>query len=192
MIDVVRSPEAQSVTNDLTDVEWEKVNTFMDSGAARSVCPLTFCDEVPITASEGSRSGEQFRTASGTRLLNRGDRVIKGQGPNGEMLAMRYAVADVAMALDSVSQICDTGAQVLFTKWGGYILGPAGRVDFTRVGDTYVRTTWVKRPRKKIVKQPGPTTTTDDEVDMTPAPTRHEKDLKSVTRPFGRLGFKHP
>ena len=96
---------------------------------------------------------------------------------------MRYAVADVAMALDSVSQICDTGAQVLFTKWGGHILGPAGRVDFTRVGDTYVRSTWVKRPRKRI---PKPETTKDDDVEMTP------KALKSMTRPFGRLGTKTP
>ena len=192
MIDIVRSPEAQSVQHDPNDVEWHKVDTFMDSGAARSVCPLTFCDEVPLTPSDGSRAGEQFRTASGTRLLNRGDRVIKGQGPQGELLAMRYAVADVAMALDSVSQICDTGAQVLFTKWGGHILGPAGKVDFTRVGDTYVRSTWVKRPRKKAPPQAGSQPTTgDDDVQMTTTETT--KDLKSVTtRPFGRLGMKHP
>ena len=34
----------------------------------------------------------------------------QGTRTPGRMLAMRYAVADVAMALDSVSQICDTGA----------------------------------------------------------------------------------
>ena len=183
MIDVVRPAEAQSVVHNANDLEWQKVDTFMDSGAARSVCPLTFCDEVPLTESAGSKAGEQFRTASGTRLLNRGDRVVRGQGPNGELLAMRYAVADVAMALDSVSQICDTGAQVLFTKWGGHILGPAGRVDFTRVGDTYVRSTWVKRPKKRI---PKPEVTNDNDVDMT------QKAIKSVTRPFGRLGTTTP
>ena len=68
---------------------------------------------------------------------------------------MTYAVADIAVALDSVSQICDTGAQVVFTKQGGYILNANGeRSTFDRNGDTYCRTVWIPtdpvfcRPRK--------------------------------------------
>ena len=193
MIDVVRNPEAQSVVYEPGELEWQQVQTFVDSGAARSVCPLTFCDETPVVPSDGSRAGEQFRTASGTRLLNRGDRIIKGAGQNGELLAMRYAVADVAMALDSVSQICDTGAQVLFTKWGGYILGPAGRVDFTRVGDTYVRSTWVKRPKKKASTPKTTTTpTTTDANDTGDSDVVMAAVNKKPTRAFGRLGSRIP
>ena len=59
---------------------------------------------------------------------------------------MRYAVTDVQVPLDSVSQICDTGATVTFTSQGGTITGAAYAVDFERRGDTYVRTTWVKVP----------------------------------------------
>ena len=108
---------------------------------------------------------------------------------------MRYAVADVAMALDSVSQICDTGAQVLFTKWGGHILGPAGRVDFTRVGDTYIRSTWVKRPKRKSTKEkPDPEQATgDQDGNRSNGPADDSQmDVSSVTRPFGRLGPRRP
>ena len=71
---------------------------------------------------------------------------------------MRYAVADVTVPLDSVAQICDSGAQVLFTSTGGYILNKMGRHDFTRQGNTYVRKTWVRKPKKKM----------DDDVEMKP------------------------
>ena len=57
---------------------------------------------------------------------------------------MTYAVADVTVALDSISQICDGGATVLFHKAGGYIEDSDGvRHDFHRDHDTYVRRTWV-------------------------------------------------
>ena len=56
-------------------------------------------------------------------------------------------------ALDSVSQMCDAGNTVVFGKYGGYVMGPGGRVDFDRVDDSYVRSTWVKRPKHKITKQ---------------------------------------
>ena len=59
---------------------------------------------------------------------------------------MKYAVADIAVALDSVSQICDSGATVVFGKAGGHIEMPDGsRETFERVGDTYIRTTVVER-----------------------------------------------
>ena len=59
-------------------------------------------------------------------------------------MAMNYSVSDVAVALDSVSQICDSGAKVIFHKTGGYIQNPTGtRIKFPRIGDTYARFTSV-------------------------------------------------
>ena len=127
----------------------------MDSGAARSVCPVSHCDEFPVVATPDSLNGRQFKTASGARIANQGDRTIRGTDNVGRPLALRYAVADVTTALDSVSQICDAGNSVVFNKWGGFIAGPHGRVNFDRVDDTYVRTTWVKRP--KLPKRTGNT-----------------------------------
>ena len=95
---------------------WRVIESLVDSGAARSVCPLDFCPEFKMTTSDKSRQGQHFRTASGTLVPNEGERVVSGYSDSGAALAMRYAVADIAAPLDSVSQICDAGGIVLFTK----------------------------------------------------------------------------
>ena len=59
---------------------------------------------------------------------------------------MCYAVADVSVALDSVSQICDADATVVFRKDGGCIYDASGTEHpFVRDGDTYVRRVWVEK-----------------------------------------------
>ena len=69
---------------------------------------------------------------------------MEGQDEHGTTLSMKYAVADITVALDSVSQICDSGAKVVFEKHGGYVLTPAGtQIPFGRKDDTYFRTVWV-------------------------------------------------
>ena len=58
---------------------------------------------------------------------------------------MVYAVANVTAALDSISQICDTGATVTFGRHGGYIKQNNGlTIPFQREGDTYTRRVWVE------------------------------------------------
>ena len=57
---------------------------------------------------------------------------------------MCYAVADVSVALDSVSQMCDKDATVIFRKNDGCVIDAAGNEHpFVREGDTYVRRMWV-------------------------------------------------
>ena len=59
---------------------------------------------------------------------------------------MKYAVADTAVALDSVSQICDGGSTVTFTREGGTITSPTGeKTHVRRQGDTYLREVWVNQ-----------------------------------------------
>ena len=73
-----------------------------------------------------------------------GGRKIHGQTESGETIRMAHVVADVAVALDSVSQICDSGATVVFQKDGGFIERPGGhRTPFRRERDTYVRDVWI-------------------------------------------------
>ena len=68
-----------------------------------------------------------------------------GLDADGHGTSMTYAVADVMVALDSVSQICDRDATVVFQKHGGYIVDSNGeRHTFERQGDTYVRELWVE------------------------------------------------
>ena len=121
------------------------METTIDSGAARYVRPADFCKQFPVKPSAASAKNECFRTATGMRVKNEGERVVHGVTPEGPRVNMKYAVADIAVPLESVSQICDSGATVTFTAKGGQIDGPAGRICFERRGDTYLRTTWVRQ-----------------------------------------------
>ena len=79
-------------------------------------------------------------------MVNLGERTIGGKNEQGQLVDMTYAVANVSSALDSVSQICDTGAEVLFTKRGGEIKRPNGTtILFQRDGNNYVRKVWVDK-----------------------------------------------
>ena len=72
---------------------------------------------------------------------------MSGISAENSAIAMRYSVADISVPLDSVSQICDSGAKVTFHRTGGYIEGVDGkRSHFIRDGDTYVRQVWIKKP----------------------------------------------
>ena len=132
----------------------------MDSGAARSVCPKRFGEQFGLTASAASINGEGFRTATNKRVPNEGSRVVKGKTVSGQPASMHYSVANIAVPLDSVSQICDGGSTAIFEKTGGYILSPTGvKTSFDRSGDTYVRRVWVKREpaTKSFFSRPKPT-----------------------------------
>ena len=120
------------------------LKSFMDSGAARSVCPMQHGRGFGIKSSARSRAGGGFRTATNKRIPNLGDRTISGVHENGQRIDMTYAVANVRVALDSISQICDAGAQVIFHREGGYILEANGnKIPFAREDNTYVRTVYV-------------------------------------------------
>ena len=79
---------------------------------------------------------------------------MHGKSKTGKDISMEYAVADIGVALDSVSQICDTGTTVTFEKSGGVIRQGNGNEErFDRVGDTYVRTVVVDR--EPTFRRPG-------------------------------------
>ena len=128
------------------DGRWMRLSSYLDSGAARSVCPRAFGANFGTAPSEASRRGDAFRTATGFRVPNEGDRTIVGLTDLGRAVSTRYAVADTSVALDSVSQICDNGSTVLFTQYGGVITSPSGeRTVVRRSGDTYLRDIWIDR-----------------------------------------------
>ena len=69
-----------------------------------------------------------------------------GVSKEGRGTSMLYAVADINVALDSVSQMCDKGATVIFQKHGGRVIdGKGTEHTFDRVGNTYKRRMWIPR-----------------------------------------------
>ena len=109
---------------------------------------------------------------------------------------MTYAVADVTSPLDSVAQMCDQGATVVFTRTGGYVASPKGKVLFERRGDSYIRKTWIHRPRKQqapavnteAAKPPRTPDSAAMEVDLLTRPTYAEV-LKCGTKRFSGVPF---
>ena len=70
--------------------EYEQVESHLDSGAAKSVCPREWCPQFPVTPSKSSIGDEHFRTATGARVKNEGDRVVTGWAETGAKLNMRF------------------------------------------------------------------------------------------------------
>ena len=56
------------------DEGWMRVSSIMDPGGAESEAPPTTCLHIPLTESHGSRAGQEYRTAGGERLRNKGQR----------------------------------------------------------------------------------------------------------------------
>ena len=139
---IEREPQLNRVGE---DDEFEVVESHLDSGAAKSVCPREWCAQFPVRDSKASKGEEHFRTATGARVKNEGDRIVTGWTDAGVKINQKFAVSDIAVPLESVSQLCDAGATILFHRTGGVIDGPAGKIPFERNGDTYVRKTWVRK-----------------------------------------------
>ena len=144
-----RLGESSGVCNAVSDGEreWEVIESVVDSGAARSVCPVAmYPNEGTMRSHNGPRT---FKVANGTVIPNYGIRQFEGVTDEGHSLELNYNVTEVSNPLDSVSQICDKGNIVVFTKDGGYICGPRGKLGFTRKQDTYVRKTWIKKRKPR-------------------------------------------
>ena len=130
----------------MTAGEKIELRSYVDSGAARSVCGRTFGEQFGLNPTAASARGDGFQTATGKKVCTLGGRVIRGSTADGQDISMSYSVADIAVALDSVSQICDSGATVTFTSTGGRIERDGQpTIPFERSGDTYVRTVLVDR-----------------------------------------------
>ena len=137
--------------NNLHSEEWEVFESLMDSGASNSVTMPETGVGVPLEPSEGSRAGQVYLSANGTKMPNRGEKKFEVQTEEGMDFTMLYQCADVVKPLTSVSQICDAGSGrnfVVFTATGGYVwhADQGTYTSFARKDDLYKLRTWIKRP----------------------------------------------
>ena len=112
----------------------------MDSGASESVAPPDMCPSYPINESEGSRMGMNYRTASNNTIPNLGEQCLNILLEDGRESKVKYNIADVSRPLNSISEICDGGNQVIFGKGGGiiYNIESGNETYFKREGGIYV------------------------------------------------------
>ena len=56
--------------------EWEEIVAVMDSGAVDSVAPTVTAEHIETAESPGSRCGQKYLAACGTKLPNKGPEVV--------------------------------------------------------------------------------------------------------------------
>ena len=134
------------------EMVWVKVKSVMDTGAAESVAPSTLACHLPIHETQASRRGAEFQTAGGGKIVNQGERIIPSCTDSWQPVEMKYSVVDVIRPLNAVSQICDRGNEVTFTKDGGYIWNAQTNnvIHFPREKNVYVLETWTQMPRASV------------------------------------------
>ena len=133
------------------DPETEEMECLLDSGASTNVASPSVGKGIPVRESHGSRVGQVYYAANGTKLPNLGEKVMNIQTENWENFSLTMQLADVKKPLMSVSKICDAGSGenlVVFSARGGYIWHADKGVytEFPREGGVYPMKTWIQKP----------------------------------------------
>ena len=144
---LLQGVELDGEIHQLRDGGYERVTSYVDSGAITSVIPSATAAQFPVRESAGSRRGQQFAVANGARLPNLGERTVRGLSDAFGEVQMTYQVAEVTKPLNSVGQMCDAGSWVLFHRDGGVIVSEktGAETHFNREDGMYVLHTWVKQ-----------------------------------------------
>ena len=130
---------------------WVRVRSVMDSGCGVSVAPPGMCPTYPITESEGSRRGQEFMSASEDTMPNLGEQKLGVVFDIGGETMIKYQIADVSRALNSITEICDAGHpdfgnHVIFGRRDGMVvnLETGKTTHFQRENNIYCLDYWVK------------------------------------------------
>ena len=126
--------------------EWVKIESVMDSGASAPVAPPTMAPRVPIRASDGSRRGQNYTSASKHKLPNLGEQHLQAVTELGEETSVLFQIADVSRPLVSVSAICEMGNRVIFGRSGGVVqnLATGRETPFHRRNGIYCLSMWLR------------------------------------------------
>ena len=135
--------------DNVTTCEWVKVETVLDSGAAESVAPSSVAPWVEVRESIGSKNGQTYQSASGTKIANQGEKKLQVVTEEGIEAEATFQIADVTRPLSAVSKICDKGNMVVFTHEGGFIQNHLGnRTFFRRENNVYMMDLYIQAPTR--------------------------------------------
>ena len=130
----------------------EPFEAALDSGAGEHVANETEAPMYAVEESAGSKAKQNFVTAGGGKLPNRGQIKLNLRADNGKKgrdVRMTFQVAKVTRPLLSVSKICDAGFTVKFTSAMAIIGDAKGKevCRFMRRGGLYVATMQLRNPK---------------------------------------------
>jgi hypothetical protein len=110
--------EAEEELFQLTEPKGSKddyvvVTAAIDSGAADNALSPKILPEIPITESPGSRAGKCYISASGGRIPNLGEKIVRIRTAAGNIKTIKFQIADVSKTLISVLKLIAAGNEVI-------------------------------------------------------------------------------
>jgi hypothetical protein len=127
---VVRKKKKKSVEVPIYAVQEKKQGEFItvDSGAAESVWPENYRQEIPLLQADQAKASSRYVAANGEVMTNKGRKLVHFRtGGEKSIKAMEFQVTQVKKPLASVRRIVERGNKVVFSKEGSYIEAPDGR-----------------------------------------------------------------
>ena len=127
---VVRKKKKKSAEVPIYAVQEKKQGEFItvDSGAAESVWPENYRQEIPLLQADQAKASSRYVAANGEVMTNKGRKLVHFRtGGEKSIKAMEFQVTQVKKPLASVRRIVERGNKVVFSKEGSYIEAPDGR-----------------------------------------------------------------
>lgn len=117
----------------------------VDSGAAETVINNRMA--IPVEIEKSDKVGREDEVANGERIVNEGQKVLKGITDNWEERSVVAQVAEVNQGLMSVKRICSAGDIVVFDDDRSYIWNKAtGNItEVNEARGVYELRLWVKK-----------------------------------------------
>jgi hypothetical protein len=151
--------EDKNVLKEVSNVEDEDefIQVTIDSGASDSVMPGTLARKCPTRSSPGSRLGVKYIAAAGKVIYNEGQKHVQVETDGGHLCSLTMQITAVNKALMSVSKICDSGHEVIFTSEGGRMVNKTSGqvVPFQRVDGVYRMRLRVIGEATSVFPRPG-------------------------------------
>ena len=101
---------------DISGIGGQKISLGVDSGAAVTVIPESWCQDYPLLPNAESKRGHAYRTAGGAAVPDLGTRALVGQMNGGAERGLKARVAKVVKGLVSVYEQTQAGHVVVFSK----------------------------------------------------------------------------
>ena len=138
------------------DGGWVNVRGVMDSGASEGVAPPDMCPTYAVVDSPGFCAGQHYVSASKDKLPNLGQQILSVVLEDGQDSNVKSQIAGISRPLSSVSEICDSGNQVIFGRSGGMVLNlsTGKETHFARENGVYILEFWVK-PNSECLQRQG-------------------------------------
>ncbi len=95
------------------DENMEVVTGNIDSAACHTVGPRTMATAFPVERTEAVANNRNYMAANGTKIMNYGQRIIKGTTADGTKINMPMQVTDVDKLLIAACELVESGNKVV-------------------------------------------------------------------------------